>query len=120
MCASKMLFANQPHVINSAGINIDPVGIAWDYRGGEQPGQEEEPIEVFGPCAGAALYRRAVLEEIGLLDEDFFAYLEDVDLAWRARPAGWRALYVPAARVYHITFCHLRRGVSFQKLPFGA
>lgn len=114
-----MLFANQPHVINSAGINIDPVGIAWDYRGGEQPGQEEEPIEVFGPCAGAALYRRAVLEEIGLLDEDFFAYLEDVDLAWRARPAGWRALYVPAARVYHLHSATLGEGSPFKSFLLG-
>ncbi len=104
MCASKMLFANAPHLINSAGICIDPVGIAWDCRGGEpdRASESEEPIEVFGPCAGAALYRRAMLEDVGLFDEDFFAYLEDVDLAWRARLAGWRALYVSAARVYHV------------------
>jgi len=103
MCASKMLFADRPDVINSTGIRLDPVGIAWDRRGGEADiGDEREPIEVFGPCAGAALYRRSMLEQIGLFDEDFFAYLEDVDLAWRARLAGWRCLYVPAARVHHV------------------
>ncbi len=104
MCASKMLFADPPHLINSAGICIDPVGIAWDCRGGEPDlsSKENIPTEVFGPCAGAALYRRAMLDEIGLFDEDFFAYLEDVDLAWRARLAGWRALHVPTARVYHV------------------
>ena len=97
-------------MINSAGIALDPVGIAWDRLGGlpDDPG-EREPVEVFGPCAGAALYRRAMLEQIGLFDEDFFAYLEDVDLAWRARLAGWRCLYAPAARVYH---AHSATGVE--------
>jgi GT2 family glycosyltransferase len=102
MCASKMLFADRPQAINSAGICVDKVGIAWDRRGGElDDGGEVEPVEVFGPCGGAALYRRAMLNQIGLLDEDFFAYLEDVDLAWRARRVGWHCLYVPAARVLH-------------------
>ena len=101
-CASKMLFADRLGMINSAGIAIDRAGIAWDRLGGEadRPG-EVELQEVFGACAGAALYRRAMLDEVGLFDEDFFAYMEDVDLAWRARSAGWRALYVPAARVVH-------------------
>lgn len=101
-CASRMLFAHRPQMINSAGISIDRAGIAWDWRGGELDNlQEEEPVEVFGACAGAALYRRSMLNEIGLFDEDFFAYLEDVDLAWRAQWAGWRALSVPTARVLH-------------------
>ena len=102
MCASKMLFADRPGMINSTGICLDRAGIAWDRRGGElDDGLETAPVEVFGPCGGAALYRRAMLEEIGLFDEDFFAYLEDVDLAWRARRSGWRCLYVPGARVLH-------------------
>jgi GT2 family glycosyltransferase len=102
MCASKMVFADQPGVINSTGICLDRTGIAWDRHGGEPDARSEsEPVEVFGPCAGAALYRRAMLDEVGLFDDDFFAYLEDVDLAWRARQAGWRCLYVPAARVLH-------------------
>ena len=110
MCASKMLFADRPGVINSTGINLDPAGIAWDRRGGDLDDEREsEPVEVFGPCAGAALYRRAMLDQIGLFDEDFFAYLEDVDLAWRARLAGWRCLYVPSARVYHV---HSATGVE--------
>ena len=102
MCASKMLFADRRDTINSAGVVIDRVGIAWDRLGGEVDKPDEDAVRpVFGPCAGAALYRRAMLDEIGLFDEDFFAYLEDTDLAWRARWAGWQALYVPAARVYH-------------------
>ncbi len=101
-CASKMLFANQPGVINSAGIAIDRAGIAWDRLGGTTDCPDEAHLyDVFGACAGAALYRRTMLEEIGLFDDDFFAYLEDVDLAWRAQAAGWRTLYVPSARVIH-------------------
>jgi GT2 family glycosyltransferase len=103
MCASKMLFADHPDMINSTGISLDPVGIAWDRGGGERDDpQEREPVEIFGPCGGAALYRRAMLDQIGLFDEDLVAYLEDLDLAWRARLAGWRCLYVPSARVYHV------------------
>jgi GT2 family glycosyltransferase len=101
-CASKMLFADQPGMINSTGIALDRAGIAWDRCGGEQDDpNEKEVTEVFGACAGAALYRRAMLEEIGLFDEAFFAYLEDVDLAWRAQWADWKTLYVPTARVLH-------------------
>ncbi len=110
MCASKMVFADRPHIINSTGICVDKAGIAWDRRGGEPDDEREsQPVEVFGPCAGAALYRRAMLDEIGLFDEAFFAYLEDVDMAWRARRAGWRCLYAPAARVLH---CHSATGVE--------
>ena len=102
MCASKMLFAGSQMVINSAGIVIDRVGIAWDRSGGQRDNPREDKRQfVFGACAGAALYRRAMLDEIGLFDENFFAYLEDVDLAWRAQWLGWKALYVPQARVYH-------------------
>lgn len=101
-CASRMVFADCPEIINSAGIAIDRSGIAWDRHGGRRDDGDAMALEeIFGACAGAALYRKAMLDEIGLFDPDFFAYLEDVDLAWRARAAGWRALYVPAARVTH-------------------
>lgn len=100
MCASKMLFLDSR--INSAGICLSRSGASWD-RGMFEPdqGQYDSPEEVFGPCAGAALYRREMLEEIGLFDEDFFLYMEDVDLAFRGRLAGWRCVYVPQAKVYH-------------------
>jgi GT2 family glycosyltransferase len=65
-------------------------------------GQWDGVHEVFGACGGAAIYRRSVLEAIGLLDEAFFAYLEDGDWAFRARLAGYRCLAVPSAVVYHI------------------
>jgi heptosyltransferase-2/heptosyltransferase-3 len=56
---------------------------------------------VFGACGGAALYRRAMLDDVGLFDEAYFAYLEDVDLAWRARLRGWDARFAPGALVRH-------------------
>jgi GT2 family glycosyltransferase len=101
MCASKMLFLDGR--INSAGICLSRSGAAWDRGMGEADrGQYDAACEVFGPSAGAALYRREMLDEIGLFDEDFFAYMEDVDLAFRGRLAGWRCLYVPGARVRHV------------------
>ncbi len=58
--------------------------------------------QVFGACAGAALYRRELFEKIGCFDEDFFAYLEDVDFNFRANSRGKKCWYVPTARVFHI------------------
>jgi len=120
MCASKMLFYDRRHVINSAGIAIDKAGIAWDRDGGklDDCGQTQ-PYEILGPCAGAALYRRAMLDETGLLDEDLFAYLEDVDLAWRCQAAGWRCLYVPLARVYHVHSATGGEGSPFKNYQLG-
>lgn len=100
--AAQMRFADRPATINSAGIEIDRLGVAADRLLG-QPAEasEREPVEVFGVSGGAALYRREMLQDVDGFDESFFAYLEDVDLAWRARMRGWRALYAPAAVVHH-------------------
>ena len=57
---------------------------------------------MFSACAGAAIYRRAAFDEIGMFDEAHFAYLEDVDVSWRARIYGLRNMYVPAAVVRHV------------------
>ncbi|HEX2923588.1 MAG TPA: glycosyltransferase family 2 protein [Chloroflexota bacterium] len=119
MVASKMLFAHRPGVINSAGIALDRAGIAWDRLGGRPDGQTGPPEEVFGPCAGAALYRRRMLDEIGLFDGEFFAYLEDVDLAWRARLAGWRCVYAPAAAVTHVHSATGVEGSPFKSYQLG-
>lgn len=102
MWASKILFLHRPYLIDSAGITVDRIGAAWNRDNGEPDTTEDvEPTEVFGGCAAAVLYRRQMLDQIGLFDEDLFAFYEDVDLAWRARLAGWRCLYVPTARAYH-------------------
>ncbi|MCX8067942.1 MAG: glycosyltransferase, partial [Anaerolineae bacterium] len=100
---SLMVFDHNPGIVQSAGIAIDRAAIAWDRLRGHPIDDAREPCEVFGASAGAALYRREMLREIGLFDERFFAYLEDVDLAWRAQVAGWRCWYVPQAVVRHQT-----------------
>ena len=64
-------------------------------------GQYDREEYVFSACGGSAAYRRSMLDQIGLLDEDFFYSCEDVDLAWRAQLAGWRCVYAPNAVVYH-------------------
>ena len=102
MCASKMVFMKDPEVINSTGICVSRSGACWDRGMFERDsGQYDAAGEVFGPCAGAALYRRRALDEAGLFDERFFAYMEDVDLAFRCRRRGWKCLYVPGALVRH-------------------
>jgi len=119
MAASQMLFYQQRGTINSAGIAVDRVGMAWDRLGGlpEEAGTRAE--NVFGPCAGAALYRRSMLEQIGLFDEDYFGYLEDVDLAWRGQATGWSCLYVPSARVYHVHSATAREGSPLKNYLLG-
>jgi GT2 family glycosyltransferase len=120
MCASKILSMEHPDLIDSAGICVDRAGIAWDRRGGERDEDHETaPEEVFGPCAAAAIYRRSMLRQIGAFDGDFFAYLEDVDLAWRAQLSGWRCLYVPTARVYHIQSATSGEGSCFKNYHLG-
>ena len=89
--AALMVFADRPGVINSAGIEVDRLGIASDRLLGEPvEASEVEPVDVFGTSAGAALYRRAMLEEVPF-DESFFAYYEDVDVALASSHA-WMAL----------------------------
>lgn len=102
MVASKMLFMDRPTVLNSTGLCPAPDGGGMD-RGWNQrdDGRYDGRTGVFGPSAGAALYRREVLEATGLFDGDFIAYGEDLDLAFRARLRGWSARFAPRAVVYH-------------------
>lgn len=118
-CASLLVFADRPATVQSAGIAMDRAAIAWDRLGGCPVAEAQQPGEVFGASGGAALYRRAMLDEVGLFDERFFAYLEDVDLAWRARTAGWRCVYVPVALVYHVTSATSGEGSPFKKQLLG-
>lgn len=94
------------NVIDSTGLVVKKSRQAFDRGQGEEDrGQYDEPEYIFG-CSGAAvLYRREMLEDIAIdgeyFDEDFFAYKEDVDLAWRAQLRGWKAYYNPKAVIYH-------------------
>lgn len=102
MAASKMLLFERRDVIHSAGDFYGLDGLPGN-RGVWQKdeGQFDGARRVFGACGGAAAYRREMLEEIGLFDEDFFMYCEDVDLAWRAQLAGYPCAFAPRAIVYH-------------------
>ncbi len=114
-CAALMLEFDRRERIDSAGIRIDRAGFAWNRLAGQPAESITRGQEVWGACAGAALYRRAMLDEIGLFDEGYFGFYEDVDLAWRARRAGWKCILVPSARVYHIHGGSFRRG-SYYKM----
>lgn len=110
MVATQMRFLNDQHLINSAGISVDRIGIAQDrFDGKPLAASEISPKEVFGPSAGAAIYRRELIEELKGFDESFGSYFEDVDLAWRARRAGWRCVYVPESIVLHAYSATSRR-----------
>ena len=116
MVASKVLFMQPPHLIDSAGIGVSRAGLAWNRANGTPDNPlEVEPYEVFGPSAAAAIYRRAMLDEVGLFDEAYFAYYEDTDLAWRARLMGWKCIYVPTARVYHAHSATSQQGSPFKR-----
>ena len=67
----------------------------------QDTGQFDKEEYVFSACGGSSVYRKTLLDQIGLLDDDFFFSLEDMDLAWRAQLTGWRCLYTPKAIVYH-------------------
>lgn len=101
--APKMLSYRERHLLDGAGEGFLRGGVG--YRLGTM--EPDNPVygesrQVFGACGGAALYRRSMLRQTGLFDEDFFAYLEDVDLNFRANRAGFTCRYVPSALVYHI------------------
>lgn len=119
MLACKILQQDAPELMDSAGIEVDRAGVAWNRGWGEPAAAHTHPREVFGPSAAAAVYRRALLDQIGLLDDDFFIYYEDVDLAWRAQWAGWRCLYVPEAVAYHIHSATTGRGSPFKNFLLG-
>lgn len=102
MAASKILVMENPRRIDKAGHLIYPDGQNRGRGSGEQDvGQYDRTEEVLWPDGCAAMYRRAMLEQIGGFDEDFFAYGDDAELGLRARIAGWRCLYVPQAVVWH-------------------
>ncbi len=102
LVASKMLLFDRRDAFHTAGDFYRLDGLPGN-RGVWQrdDGQYDREEYVFGACGGALAVRRAVLDRVGWLDENFFFSAEDVDLAWRAQLAGWRCVYAPAAVVYH-------------------
>lgn len=105
--ASKLLLFDRRDTLHSAGDGYTASGLpvnrgAWR----RDTGQYDAAREIFGPCAGAALYRRSALLAVAdrrgrVFDTDLFMYCEDVDLNWRLQLAGYRSVFAPRARVYH-------------------
>ncbi len=102
MWASKILSYENPEIFDNVGLLLYPDGLGRGKgRLEKDRGQFNQPGEAFFPSGCAGLYSREVLTEIGLFDEEFFAYADDVDIGLRARLAGWGCQYVPSAKVYH-------------------
>lgn len=102
MAASKLRLFDRRAILHSAGDFYRRDGVpgnrgVWE----EDRGQYDDDVWVFSACGAASAYRRSLLDETGLLDEDFYGYCEDVDLAFRAQLLGHRCLFVPTAIVYH-------------------
>ena len=104
--APKLLRADDPAILDSTGLFVDRRRRTYDRGQGEiDRGQYDAEPYVFGACGAAALYRRAMLDDLLVegecFDESFFAYYEDADLAWRAQLRGWRCIYAPSALATH-------------------
>jgi GT2 family glycosyltransferase len=99
----KMLAYDDKELLDGAGDGYRRGGLPGRIGHREKDlGQFDAPRYILGACGGAAMYRRSMLDEIGLFDEDYFAYLEDVDLGLRAQNAGYKCWYVPSAIIYHL------------------
>jgi GT2 family glycosyltransferase len=110
---AKLVDFHRRDVLDGTGDTLRWTGLATRRGHGEpNDGRYSEAEAVFGACGGAALYRRTTLEQIGLLDDSFFAFSEDVDWALRAQLAGWTCRYVPSAVVYHMGSATIGRGLS--------
>jgi len=102
MVASKILFYSRRNVIDKAGHLLYPDGLNRGRGAGEiDTGQFDEDDDIFFPDGCAALYRNRMLEEIGLFDEQYFAYGDDADLGLRGRWQGWKCRYASSAKAYH-------------------
>ncbi|MGN0297597.1 MAG: glycosyltransferase family 2 protein [Lachnospiraceae bacterium] len=100
--SSKMIQYHDHTKIDDAGDYYNLLGWAFQSGVGHSVKKFRRPKKIFSACAGAAIYRREVFEEIGYFDELHFAYLEDIDVGYRAKLAGYDNIYWPKALVYHV------------------
>jgi GT2 family glycosyltransferase len=98
---ARLVQMQDPSLLDGDGDCYHISGLAW-RSGMGLPVKQEQPREIFSPCAAAALYKMEALKQVGGFDEDFFCYMEDVDLGFRLRLAGYRCLTVPDAQVLHV------------------
>lgn len=99
--SARMLMWDRPELVDDAGDRYCVLGWAYSRGKGRPAELYSRACEIFSSCGGAAIYRRSVFEEIGLFDEEHFAYLEDLDIGYRARIYGYRSYYEPGAEVVH-------------------
>lgn len=99
--SAKMLMWDRPELIDDAGDRYCVLGWAYSRGKGRPAADYDKSVPVFSACGGAAIYRRSVFEEIGYFDEEHFAYLEDLDIGYRARIYGYENWYEPKAAVLH-------------------
>lgn len=99
---AKMIQMYHRELMDDAGDMYSLMGWACQRGVGRSSRGYNRPMEIFSACAGAAIYRRAVFGEIGLFDEAHFAYLEDIDVCYRAKIYGYHNRYCPTAVVYHV------------------
>lgn len=100
--SSKMINFNDRTIMDDAGDMYSIFGWGFQQGVGQRTENYTEDMEVFSACAGAAIYRKKILDEIGMFDLKHFAYLEDMDLGYRARIHGYRNLFCAKAVVYHV------------------
>lgn len=99
--SAQMVMWDRPELIDDAGDNYCVLGWSYGRGKGKRAVCYSKPAEIFSACGGAAIYRKTVFEEIGYFDEEHFAYLEDLDIGYRARIYGYRNYYEPSAQVLH-------------------
>lgn len=99
---AKMLKYDDQGIIDDAGDNLNLLG--WSKRRGigKSDNKYKRSANIFSSCAGAAIYKKSVFDEIGYFDEHFFAYLEDVDIGYRSRIVGYENWYCPDAVCFHV------------------
>lgn len=105
--SAKLLRDDDPTLLDSTGLFISRLRRPYDRGQGEvDRGQYDRSLDIFGACGAAAFFRRSMLEDTAsggeYFDEQFFAYYEDADLAWRAQLRGWQARYAPGAVATHV------------------
>lgn len=98
---SKMISYHDKDLIDDAGDEYNLLAYTKKLGDGSHKDNYNEKMEIFSSCAGAALYRKSVLEEIGCFDNNFFAYVEDIDLSFRAQINGYKNFLEPESIVYH-------------------
>ncbi len=118
--AGVLTFSRRPHLVASAGIRMQRDGVATDlWLGHSVTALPAAPVEIFGASGGLALLRRELIDDIGPFAAEFFNYLEDADLAWRARLRGWSCVLAPNARARHVYSASSGQGSPFKQRLLG-